>query len=409
MPRGPPLDRDGAGHGGVMIDRRRAEILRSCLLAEPAATSAVRAAVGQAREELGPDGLVGLSDLAERHGVAGYLHARAGDLEDLPAAERERLAVVRRWIARWHLRSVLDLRFLTEVLDTAAIPWLVVKGPTLAGPGHGAPDLRSYGDLDVVVPPVRLGDAMAALEASGATVEDRNWTLILERLKGEVHLRLPSGTALDLHWHLLNEVANRRLFPIDIEGLFERRRKVLVNGYPVPTTSQSETIVYVALHTMLSGADRLIWLKDLERLVTGCDPRDVAGRAAAWRAELPLATALARVDATLGLPDAGHALRARLPRTPWTWLDGVARQLSPCERQDGSGTWSRLVARATADTSWRSWSRYAISSAKWLQEGGARAVDRQAVVDPSDPGSDRYNAGGDHARQEFLRAVAAVR
>jgi hypothetical protein len=62
----------------------------------------------------------------------------------------------------------------TSTCGQAGVPWLVVKGPALAEL-HGAPDLRAYSDLDVLVPSAAFGDALAALESAGAAVLARNW------------------------------------------------------------------------------------------------------------------------------------------------------------------------------------------------------------------------------------------
>jgi hypothetical protein len=259
--------------------------------------------------------LDGLARAAAYHGVVGYVHEAFGHTDLLPDAEQARIATFRERTVQAHLRVMADLSHLRAVLDAAGIPWLVMKGPTLALPVHGRVEMRSYGDLDVLVEPHLFGQAIEALEARGCRLVDQNWTLFRDQLKGELQLLLPAGTKLDLHWHLINERTVRDTFSIDIAGVLDRRRDVRVGSCSVPTLSPEDTLVYVATHATLSGADRLIWLKDVERLVTleFAPVSEVQTRARQWDANLPLSAAMTRAAAAMDGFAAGDAY---LPRGP---------------------------------------------------------------------------------------------
>jgi hypothetical protein len=388
-----------------MLDRHLAAVLRASVLRDDA-RPAVAGALDVARDRLGERGLVGLADVAETHGVAGYLHARTEGLHGLPASEAQRLATVRGWIARWHLRSIADLHLLRRTFEAAGVDWLAVKGPVLAVPVHGAPDLRSYGDLDVLVPGDHLGRALAALEGIGAEVLDRNWVLLSRELKGEVHLQLPSGTVVDLHWHLLNERENRDRFPIDIGDVFRRSRSVAINRLEVPTLSPADTLVYVALHAVVSGADRLIWLKDIERLVA-LEPSttEVLRSAVAWRTETVLGLALDLVAGTLGSDPHLERLRSRLPTRIWHRGCRRAARFSPPERQDGSGSLHRALVRATGHRTSDGLGRLARRGLLHLrQDRSDRSTD--GLLPADHPGSSRFDAGGPDGRRAYLELVA---
>jgi hypothetical protein len=356
-----------------------------------------------------PQELRGLGMAAGYHGIPAYVHAATDGLPVVPADERAHLGDVRRQVVLRHLRTVSDLRHLDGVLTAAGIPWLVVKGPTLAEPVHGAAELRYYGDLDLLVPGRHLADAMAALETAGSEVLDRNWTLIGAEMKGEVHLLLPSGTHLDLHWHLFNEPDRRAMFPVTVEELFVRSRHVSVNGAPVRTLSLPDTVVYVSMHMLHSGGDRLIWLKDVERLLAqpDLDPVQVAGCAKAWRGELVLTSALRRVELSFGaLPHIRAFRDVCPPARSWSAAASWAWRRSPAEREDGSASLGRIVSRSVRPTqtdSFRELTRRIIQNVR----GG-----REARHDPSrslpvdDPRSGRYDSGGPSEREAFLARVA---
>ena len=293
----------------------------------------------------------GLARSARFHGIPGYVYRAVAGLAQLPSSERALLTELRRETVRRHLRAIGDLRYLARVLDGSGIPWLVFKGPALAGPVHGSPELRFYRDLDLLIPPARFGDAVRSLEEAGCQVPVHDWTYLREGLKGEIDVFMPSGTHLDLHWHLVNEIPTRQPYTIDLEGLFDRRREIPLGPDRFPTLSHSDTAVYVALHAMLSPTQRLVGMKDLQLLLEGTESGfdGLLGHARTWRAELPFLTAVRQMERTIG-PAVGVQLPspAGAERT-WELLCQVAGLVSPLERQDGSPSFGRLVARSVRD------------------------------------------------------------
>lgn len=351
--------------------------------------------------------LAGLGSSAAFHGIGPYVHEAVAHEPGVPEPDRKAVKALRGGTALVHLRTMADLSHVRKAFDTASIPWLVVKGPVLAA-SHGGPTHRSYADLDVVVAGEALGDALRVLEKSGCEVMDRNWTLIRDEMKGEVHLRLPSGTPLDLHWHLLNDRRRREAFPISIPGLFENQRLIDVSGITVPTLGAAETLVYVALHTMLSGAHRLVWLKDLERLLATLAPAPDAVRdvARAWRAELVVACALQRVMAAIPGAQVDGALLAPLRAAPgWRFLAAGAWRLSPAERQDGGPSMGRVVARSVRHSGRSSFGEFRRRSRDRLRDRDAMRPDREGFA-PDDPRSGLFPSGGSAARAAFLEEVA---
>jgi hypothetical protein len=364
--------------------------------------------VGAVVEAATPGGLRGLAEAAGFHGVGGYVHDALDGVPGVPEEERAQLAAMRTLAALNHLRTVAAIRDVGGVLDGAGVPWLVLKGPTLAGPVHGGPELRWHGDLDVLVPPGRLAQAVALLEREGATMLDRNWTLIHAQRKGEVHLRLPLALELDLHWHLLNDPGLRSSFAVPLGDLFARARNVEVSGTAVPTLGAPETVVYTAMHLMLAGGHRLIWLKDLERLLAAriASVEEIAATARAWRAELLLATAVARMTRVLGPAPGGEELMAPpARRRVWLGIDAAAAKRQPVERQDGWGSLLRILGRSVRATQWASLRELARKAWHHLAERRSVTPDFDPR-DPDDPRSDRYDAGGQAARRAFLAEVA---
>lgn len=367
------------------------------------------AEVGRLVRACQPEDLTGLGPRALFHGVSGYVHAATSGLASVPQEERTRLERSRDGVVLSHLRTVSELSYLAKVFGAAAIPWMVIKGPTLAEPVHGAVELRSYGDLDILVPGSRLAEAMSVLEQTGSQVIDRNWTLIHSEMKGEVHLQLPLGTSLDLHWHLFNEAERRDLFPISIQELFARQREVDISGITVPTLSVADTIVYVALHTLHSGSDRLVWLKDIERLLSleACDPIEVVEVAREWRADLVLKSALRRVEIALGACRHAEMIYSASGRHKvWLAVSSWAWQRSPVEEEHGGGSLGRIFARSTCRTSSESFAELRRRSTAHLRSRRAGEDQRRGRLAPEDPRSSLYDSGGARTRAAFLESVS---
>lgn len=219
-----------------------------------------------------------------------------------------------------HMRTALDLRRVAEVFDDVGIAWVVAKGPVAADHIWPKPDMREYHDVDLFVPRSSFSRALRSLEDADFTVVDRNWPEIARTVRAEIALEGPYGTPVDLHWDMAVPAALRSAFPTDMDGMLERSRAVTVGaGMSVPTFDPTDTVLHLAFHAAQAGATRLMWAGDLHYAMAnvGFDGDELARRARAARAELPVALVLDRVRSTLGMPVAlPHALERRLSG-PW--------------------------------------------------------------------------------------------
>lgn len=245
-----------------------------------------------------------LADEAVAHRVANALYAVLRELDGADPGATARLADAYERSVRIHMRALASLEWLRTPLEAAGVPWLVLKGPALAEhAGHRA-DLRAYEDLDLLVPAARFSRAVEALEDAGARLLDGNWELIRAEGRAQLHLRLPSGILVDLHWHPLNRAAVRHAFRIDVAELFERAAVAAgADGAGPRTIGLADTIVHTGLHAGLAGAQRLSWLEDVARLaLLGPDWDEVVRRAREWRASRLVGIVLLRAHAVLGAP-----------------------------------------------------------------------------------------------------------
>jgi hypothetical protein len=361
-------------------------------------------------------GVAGLGRLAVQHGVVGCLWTalRATGRGGAPGAAA--VAAAHAATVAGHQRAMTELGLIDRTLQAAGLEYLVLKGPVLAERVYRRADLRSYVDIDLLVAPADFGAALAALEAAGCAVYERNWQLARKRLLGELRLFTPAGAVLDLHWHVIADRATRAAFPVDLAAVRGRACTVAVGGRPVRTLDPADTVVHLALHASLAGGHRLVWLKDLEQAMLAPDApqwSELEPRAAEWRAGPALALMLARAGRTLGVPVPAGLARRLVPDAGWRAACRVAELVSPPGRSAGSARPSigRIVARAVrADgpASRRELASRIVGWARTAVTRGGDSRDPQRLFDPANHESAAYPAGGQAGRAAYLDAISQL-
>lgn len=345
--------------------------------------------------------LAQLAQHAARHRVVPFL-AAAIRTSGVPVSEEASTSLNRTHATRTaaHLRVLSDLDEVEGALSAHEVPFLVVKGPILSEHLYPSADLRTYEDLDLLILPGDFGRALDVLRGAGSILLDRNWALTRADTRGQLHLQLPMGTLADAHWHLLNRESVRRGFAIRTEDLFERAREVDVANRSVRTLDAVDTLLHVCLHASLSGANSLIWLKDIERAVSVDRPDwdAVVARAWAWRAGRSVAIALARSRRSLGTPIPDEALDALFASRAWRRISEVLDRGFPTEESVGRDSPAVLWAQLTRDT--------AGATAAALASRISRRV-RALAHGGSSPGAIFTPSGTTADERTFLRRVAS--
>ena len=218
----------------------------------------------------------------------------------------DRLAVGRRQAATHHLLVRDVLARVGAVLDAAGIPWLVFKGPVLSSSVYCDSGMRRYSDLDVLVPPDRFADAVAAMEDANYGNPVTSWAPQVYFRSGAIAFSV-GRISVDLHWHVVYKYQDRRWYSIDPDQLFARRRPVDIAGTTCATFDEVDTLFHLALHAAREGCHRLVWLKDIELAIAVGQPDldELVRRSVAARCAPAVGIALARSKWLLGtaVPD----------------------------------------------------------------------------------------------------------
>ncbi len=356
-----------------------------------------------------PRDLYGLFELAEFHGVSCSVYLRLKQLDQVPPDILDCFRLSYHRAVQWHLLSLRDLDFVSAAFASLGAPWLVIKGPVLSEVIYQRPDLRSYCDLDVVVPGSSLALALELLEAAGATVVDRNWTLVRTTMRGELNVQLPSGGMVDLHWHVLNEASLRRQFSISMDDMFAGARYVDVAGRMVATLAPTDTLAYIALHACMTGGNRLLWMKDVEQAVFFDHPDwdDLVIRSRQWSAGAAVATVLLRAQRALSIPIPDEVFPALAGGRTWPWMVAAADHLWPVAGAVGGPSAARILARAARRGARSSFVELGRRGMAWLRAGTPTGAPLPILnTDLGSLSPLRSAKGGMADREAFLQAVA---
>lgn len=338
------------------------------------------------------DQVPGLITLARAHGVeawlAGHMPSRVGPWQPL-AEQRIRFGAN---LAR--VRATVE--WFAAVAERMGCEWVVVKGIALAEDVYRDARLRFSVDVDVLVDPAAFRDVLEVLQRDGWRLIDRNWPLLVASRPGQLRLVSPSGSLLDLHWHLLNNPALRGEFPISSKEILARRR-VLPSG--VPALDAVDQLVHLAIHGALSGANRLSWLADAGLAARSVDDWSAVDEvAAAFGAGPALSLILLRAHRWLATPvPSGTADGA------WPALCRAVDRISPLAADPDRPAAGRSFARSVRATPARSLAEFARHGLAFARTGARRRS--SPLADPANPASPLHIVEDPRARERYLKTV----
>jgi hypothetical protein len=202
---------------------------------------------------------------------------------------------------------------IAHLLAVAGVPTLAIKGPTVALWLY-PDDTRSWGDVDVWLPPHRMDDAVAALGGHGFTEvfpgvdhhTSEDHAVVLQRT-----VATTGGGEVDLHHRFPGADADpERVFAV----LWGRRERTALAHTPVWVPDRSTRALLVVLNsartTGVAQAE-----EDLRRVVAPDDPGGLPG--VDWEDVVDLAVrvgALPALRAGLDLDPGGARVVASVPR-----------------------------------------------------------------------------------------------
>lgn len=321
----------------------------------------------------------------------------------VPPGLTEVLALASRGAVLRHLQRHAVLRRLSQALDAAGVPFVVLKGVALAHIAYPAPALRSMGDIDLWTLPEHLHTAAAAVLSAGMHYPERlqtrmaaadrleeRPTRVFESDGGEVVLEL-HGIVQSMHaaapgwsaeaWsraaecdlggvrarvlhpedmltHLAVHCSSHHRFEMGLRPLLDIALWLEATAVACDPTALARqwkrygcatwNHLTLALVRDLLGADALPSLsRAVDTMPNGAELRELA-RAQVLDAALTMPPTLARLAAT---PTLGGRVRWVLHRlTAWYWQGppGARRTLVAATRDAGSRMYSDVRTKLPA-------------------------------------------------------------
>jgi hypothetical protein len=249
-----------------------------------------------------------LIGLAERHGVLPLVshHVAASFGPTLPTWAREELHARARAVVGRNLMMTSELIRVVRRLESSGIPALAYKGPSLAVTAYGSLGLRSFDDLDLLVPRRHVREAARLLIEDGyrpvyrltpaqeAAYFRTQCEYIVER----------DDVRIELHWEIVPRYFS---WAVDLDRLWARAAPTVLAGATLRTLGAEDLLLVLCAHGSKHCWERLEWVASFAEVVRGApaldwtDVRDTVRRSGASRM-LAVALALVRDLMEVDLP-----------------------------------------------------------------------------------------------------------
>ncbi len=258
----------------------------------------------------------GILGVADEHRVLGILStAEQQGLLTLDDTMLE--ALTARHVDLLHNCLVIESALLAalDVLDAAGIGSIVLKGVAVAHLDYPEPAMRSFEDVDLLIPATQIDDAIRLLIQHGHRRDlpprRRDWD---RRFSKDITMFSPQGPAVDVHRTVLPGAFG---FWVNPSGLFEDPTSFVLGGRPVRGLGPEARSLHAACALSIGeNLPRLSHACDLALILAGgASTSALAELAERWRLSAVLADALDTTVRWLGsavLAEEVHELRSSL-------------------------------------------------------------------------------------------------
>jgi putative nucleotidyltransferase-like protein len=167
-----------------------------------------------------------------------------------------------------NLALAAELFKLLDALASANAPAIPFKGPALAASVYGDIGLRQFVDLDILV---RKRDVFKITKMLMHHGYDPEYVLprSLESAFLDNHYDYAffcdkNNTLVEIHWELAEGFLS---FPLDVDGLWERRKPVTLAGRQALTLSPEDSLLVLCVHGSKHLWARLGWISDVAKTI----------------------------------------------------------------------------------------------------------------------------------------------
>lgn len=289
-----------------------------------------------------------LAQTLEDHRLTGTFYDRIRENPHFPGSVGQALSAATTNIRLRLLQQTAELHRMLAVVQQSAIRVVALKGPALAQRYHGGPTRRECNDLDLLVPPESVEQALAIFLAQGYFFSEILWETPVQKAvyaKNFHHYHLyhaEKGTIVELHWRLYSSAHIDRAMDLSV---WDRLESCRLGNLTVKVLSRHDSLIYLTVHGGGHRWRRLFWVYDIAVILQkegGAFVEETYRRALSWGAGryVLLGCHLARVLFGVVLPGPIEGAIARSPEIETL----AALSLSALDQGSESGS-SPLASR----------------------------------------------------------------
>lgn len=202
---------------------------------------------------LAPEDWAAIDAMAAQHRLQPWLHHRlsSGALTaPVPAEVAIGWREAHRAATFGALTAQAALVRLHAALETAEVPMVALKGSRLAFFDYPAAALRPMRDIDVLVAPERLADALDALADAGFPVPADRAAAVARALDGDKHLDPILVPGCDRYVEVHHRIAEPGLPCIDTAKMLAEARTDTLGGAAIAFPSTTHMLGHLVLHAV---------------------------------------------------------------------------------------------------------------------------------------------------------------
>jgi hypothetical protein len=249
-----------------------------------------------------------------------YRHLQTECLDLLPPDVLRQLKQEYVLAAAGSMTLAAELCEITQLLEANGIASLPYKGPVLALQAYGDVALRTFTDLDLLVPRDDVARARQILATRGyAPLDEMTASQEKAVLRLDHNLPLIDSTdeiMVELHWRVAPEAFS---FPLRMEDLWDRATLLRLGGTMVRAMSVDDLILVLAVHGTRHAWAAIEWITGIAELMR--QPNGVDWPAVMAESERLRVGRIVRLAVAL----ANRLLNAPVPDAVTRWVDGDRR------------------------------------------------------------------------------------
>ena len=215
-----------------------------------------------------------LLQLAEYHGFICLLAERAKtvDASSIPPASQVSLQERQRTFTVSSLHLIAELFRVLKAFAESRIDVLLTKGPALSVRCYGHPNMRQYGDIDLIVRERDIRRLTQTMVNLGYQPRIPLTAIHAQKGTGEYAFR-KAGTDALVEFHT-ERTLRHHPSRLPIETVFARSTSITIDGRDVPVLSLEDELVLICVHGAKHFWERLMWIADVAALMWSLNPPD---------------------------------------------------------------------------------------------------------------------------------------